>query len=592
MRFSARSKGGILLSIITILTLVSAIMVTIVSRGTASRAASTAPITATYQGKSLNGVQTATLPGIPTKVTQPHQQQTSPQDLDAHAGGKAASKTGAVHGVPVTKGTAILNAAAEGSLLHNFNALSDLDQATANGAVFGLGPFGFEVTPPDQGLCVGHDFTLSGNPTAVFELINDAVAEYSPSGTLLRPVSAIVSFFADPFAFSDPRCFYDAKNHAFYFTIISFNATTGNTVDDVAVLDSHGFAVYQFDSSLGGTCFGDQPHVGYDNNNLYVATDEFCGPTQSVYEGALLIAISKSQLLQEVAAPNAVEFGPLVLGGVPILTLQPAVSPGVGTEYLLNSFPFDQFGNNNSIANTLGFWQVKGGVHVTTGGTVTLTGTIITSETYAFPQPAASTGNGSVTLVSGGPLTNIPVTSEAFLNPDDSRMQQVQAFNQAGDVDLYASLPTAINIPGDPSARDGVAWFKIDAESQTFEAQGYVAVAGSYLLYPAIYHTGDGTTALVFTITSPTLNPSAAYTVMSSTATSFGGITITATGAGPHLSFSDALFGRARWGDYSAAVLGPDNTNLWLATEYIPPTANQDPFDNWGTNIFEVAGAQ
>jgi hypothetical protein len=67
------------------------------------------------------------------------------------------------------------------------------------------------------------------------------------------------------------------------------------------------------------------------------------------------------------------------------------------------------------------------------------------------------------------------------LNPDDDRMQQVQAFSQAGDVDLFASLPTAINIPGDPSARDGVAWFKIDAESQSFEAQGYVVVAGSSL---------------------------------------------------------------------------------------------------------------
>jgi hypothetical protein len=95
----------------------------------------------------------------------------------------------------------------------------------------------------------------------------------------------------------------------------------------------------------------------------------------------------------------------------------------------------------------------------------------------------------------------------------------------------------------------------------------------------------------VFTITGQTLNPSAACTVMSSTATSFGGITITAAGAGPHLSFSDALFARARWGDYSAADLGPDGTNLWLATEDIPPTAHQDPFDNRGTNIFEVAGA-
>jgi len=37
--------------------------------------------------------------------------------------------------------------------------------------------------------------------------------------------------------------------------------------------------------------------VGYDNNNLYIATDQFCGPLENTYEGALFIAISKSQLL-------------------------------------------------------------------------------------------------------------------------------------------------------------------------------------------------------------------------------------------------------------------------------------------------------
>jgi hypothetical protein len=27
---------------------------------------------------------------------------------------------------------------------------------------------------------------------------------------------------------------------------------------------------------------------------------------------------------------------------------------------------------------------------------------------------------------------------------------------------------------------------------------------------------------------------------------------------------------------------------IWLATEYIPPTADQDAIDNWGTYMFEV----
>jgi hypothetical protein len=465
MRFSVRSKGGILLSIITILTVVSAIMVTLVSHGTLSHAASAATITATYQGKPLTGSQTATSTGIPTKVIQPAHPRTAPLVIGSqNPGGKAASKTTSLHGLPVAKGTA-LNNAAEGSLLHNFNGLSNTANDTLNG---------FEITPPDQGLCAGHDFSLPGNPSVVIEPVNLVVAEYTPSGTLIAQES-LFTLFADPFAIGDVRCFYDAQNQAFYFTEIGVDPTGTFTVDDVAVFDHHGFAVYQFDSSLGGTCFGDQPHVGYDNNNLYVATDEFCGPLQNTYSGALLIAISKSQLLQEVASPNAVSFGPLALGGVPILTLQPAVSAGIGTEYLLNSFPYDQFGNNNNIANTLGFWQVKGGRHVTTGGVVTLTGTIITSETYAFTQLAASTGTGTVVNVVNG----LPITSEAFLNPDDSSMQQVQAVNTNGDVDLYASLPTALNIAGDPSARDGAAWFKIDAESHTFEAQGYVAAAGS-----------------------------------------------------------------------------------------------------------------
>src|SRR6266852_6041546 len=116
--------------------------------------------------------------------------------------------------------------------------------------------------------------------------------------------------------------------------------------------------------------------------------------------------------------------------------------------------------------------------------TVTLTGQIIGSETYAFPVPAASTGTGSVTIV---PPNNTPVTSEAFLNPDDSRMLQVQLVrdNQNG-LQLYAALDTAVTIGNDPSARDGAAWFVLDPTHASITNQGYIAVAGAYLLYPAI----------------------------------------------------------------------------------------------------------
>jgi hypothetical protein len=154
-----------------------------------------------------------------------------------------------------------------------------------------------------------------------------------------------------------------------------------------------------------------------------------------------------------------------------------------------------------------------------------------------------------------------------------------------GRIQLWTALDTAVAINGDPSARDGAAWFQIDPTRQRVASQGYVAVQGAYLLYPAVLAPEHGPAAMVFTITSRTINPSAAFTTLGSNT-----VTVVAAGAGPHMSFSDALFKVARWGDYSFAALDPDGSGIWLATEYIPPTAFQDPIDNWGTYVFEVSG--
>jgi len=116
--------------------------------------------------------------------------------------------------------------------------------------------------------------------------------------------------------------------------------------------------------------------------------------------------------------------------------------------------------------------------------------------------------------------------------------------------------------------------------------QGYVVAKGANLLYPAIQPQRSGPAAMVFTITSAHINPSAAYTTLGSNT-----ITTVAAGAAPHVSFSDAPpYNTARWGDYSFAALDPSGSGIWLATEYIPPSADQDPMDNWGTYVFEVTG--
>jgi hypothetical protein len=209
---------------------------------------------------------------------------------------------------------------------------------------------------------------------------------------------------------------------------------------------------------------------------------------------------------------------------------------------------------------------------------------VLRSEPYAFPVPAPSTGNGSTTTFSGA-----TITSETALNPDDSRLSAPVnvSVGPGGSVNLWTSLDAAVNPTGGTATKDGAAWFEISTSAGRVIRQGYVAASGNAsLLYPAVYAARNGTATMVYTITSPTLNPSAAFSVLGRP-----GIEIVGPGSGPHFSFSDAPpFNSPRWGDYSWAAPDPESSQIWMATEYIPPTSEWDGFDNWGTYIFAVKG--
>jgi hypothetical protein len=470
-------------------------------------------------------------------------------------------------------------------LFHSFNGLSDLDQAQVNGGE-GVG----ELTPPDQGLCVGRDALLPGDPKVVFEAINLAVRETSTNGTPLRPDFSLATLFDDPFAQGDVRCLYDARAQTFYFTEIGYPpggpvppALPMNTTDEVAVWNANGVSDYAFDSSLGDTCFGDQPKTGFNNNALLMSTDEYCGASQ-VEIGALTLVISKPELVAQDPTVDSALVGPVSLAGIPVIGLDPAINTGTGTGYLVNSFPYlDGLGTPNPVGNTLGLWTLTNTADVATDpGAITLSGTVIRSEKYAFPVPATSTGTGQVAYTIGG----FPITSEAALNPDDSRLTEPVQVSRSpfGGIQLWTALSAAVYPHGDGTARDAAAWFRIGVGSQRVTAQGYVTARRANLLYPAVAVPSFGPPLMVFTITSKTINPSAAYAVLG-----IGRIITVATGAGAHLSFSDAPpFNSPRWGDYSFAQVDPSGIGVWMGTEYIPPAAHQDPIDNWGTYLVDV----
>jgi hypothetical protein len=567
----ARLSAGIVVGVVTLVAPLAA---------TATTAAAAPTFAATYHGTAGSApriVQAADFSGLTARTSS-----FSPEGPRAltHFSARGLSMIGA------SDATSAGVSALDGPFqrMQSFNGLSDLDQANVNGGA-GAG----EVTPPDQGLCIGNDPTLPGNPKVAFEVINDAVRETTLAGTRLRPDVSLATVFDDPFAQGDVRCVYDAAAHSFYFTEIGYppggpsplSPLPLNTTVEVAVLNAHGLADYAFDTSLGDTCFGDQPKTGFDSNALIISTDEYCGPGGNNYEGALAVIISKPQLLAEDATVDDALLGPVSLDGNPVVGLDPAINTGSTTGYYVNSVPFLADGSNNPVGTTLGLWTLTNSAAVATDpAAITLSGTSISSEPYAFPVPATSTGTGTVTTVDG-----LPITSETALNPDDSRLSGPVSVThtQFGGTLLYTALDATTSPAGDTHPRDGAAWFAINAGSGKIAQQGYITARGANLLYPAIAAPAVGSPVAVFTITSKTINPSAAYSLLGSHR-----IYTVATGAGAHVSFSDVLFGEARWGDYSFAQVDPSGIGIWLATEYIPPVADQDPIDNWGTYVFEV----
>lgn len=588
MRFSARSKVGIILSIVTILTIVSGFLVmTLSSRGTASHAAAQ---TQTFHGhggqihaksghaahfvKHARPAVTKALlkHGHPSQVRSGHTRANTKLKTNAHASTVSAAE---LVSLPHTN-------TSEGGLLQNFAGLNNIDNFFFNA--------GSLPEPPDQALCVGTSSAFSAAPeTVVFEAVNDVIAVFDTSGTLLGEEN-LSTFFSTPFALGDPKCTYDTSTGTFYFTELDSNLATFSGID-VAVFNSTDVlppptALYFIDmtfppTSVNGTtptnpfciavggCFGDQPHIGLDTNAFYISTDEFDLATQSVSDGASLLILSKEQLQHEASVVEIDNFEALSLGAVPIRTLQPAVNTSSsGTEYLLNSFPLTPSGAPQLAENHLGLWTVKHDAEVTTGdfAAVTLEGTTIKVETYAFPTAILSTFG----------------TALAFGTYDD-RMMQVQGIKdtRTGHIDLWAALGSAVSIPGDPVTRDGIAWFKIDAKAQSVLQQGFVASAGKYLVYPSIMHTVEGSSDIVFTITSPALDPSVAFVRRLAGQRNFGGLKITGLGID--------FYNGTRWGDYSAATLDPNGKDVWIAGEFVNLNDLLLP-NNWSTQVSEVKG--
>ena len=459
-------------------------------------------------------------------------------------------------------------------LLQNFNGTSSHDSAVTN--------FNQEFEPPDQGLCAGNGF--------VADMVNSAYTIYKSDGNVVAGPFNINDVFnegATQFT-SDPRCYYDATTNTWFATIlfisggdfggfgntshldIAVNSPNGPTVNGHAGDPTNPWIVYQIDttdpSGNGCPCFGDQPRLGIDGQNVYVTSDQFSinGPA---FNGGQIYAFSKKDLVNLKPSVHYVEYGNLHAGGSISLAPQPAFTTGTpGAEYFLGSLD-----PNGTFDQRVSVWALTDPSAVSSGGRPTLSHVVLRSEAYGVPPNAQQKGASSL------------------INSGDDRMQQTQFINGS----LWGESTTALTVAGDSTERAGAAWFrvvphvtggKLDSATKILQ-QGYVGVAGNYFIYPAFQVAPDGGAVMVGTLSGSDMFPSAAFTTLAPGAASFGPVQVGAPGSTHYATTG------TRWGDYSFAALDPSGKSVWLATEYIPPKSSQTPDGNanWGTRVMDVA---
>ncbi len=526
-----------------------------------SAARAAAPVTV-YAPATVGVVAPTTGPTAAAALSQTaHHTQRGARSTIASTGNAAAAIAAA--------GVSSAAASVPSSLLSNFNGTSSNDSRKTN--------FNQEFEPPDQGLCVGNGYVL--------EPVNSAYRIFTTNGKPIEGPTNVNDLFdqgSTQFT-SDPRCYYDATTNTWFATILFLSG--GEAVDgkssqlDIAVNSSGNpeniWTQYEIDTTNAGgngcPCFGDQPTLGMDQDNLYVTTNEFSilGPE---FNGAQVYAFSKKDLVAG-APTHFAHFGTLSIGGTLAASVQPAISTGSPSAEFFLSTQDSQAGNKNATnggGSVIGVWAMTDRTALQNGHSPVLSSTLISSETYG--QPPAAAQKGATSTIDSG----------------DDRMQQTQYINGS----LWGELTSSVSIAHDPTVRAGAAWFSVHPTisrnhigSSSIQRQGYVAMAGNNVIYPALQALPSGNAAMGFAVTGAGHFPSAAYAVLGASQSGFGSIHIAANGTGPYALTS------SRWGDYSWAVIDPAGNGVWMATEYVPPLASQTPdrVSNWGTRVFEVA---
>lgn len=513
-----------------------------------------------------------------------------------------------------------LSTSAGPNMIFNRRGLVTTDSANVNG---------FDVEPPDQGMCANSKWALEG--------VNLAFNLYPAAGgpPLYQNAIAMNTFFGLDYTWftSDPKCYHDPLAKRWYATALGFSSDTLTQIEIIAVSQTDDptgqWDVYYLDVTNDGQpgtcpCLGDQPLLGTDANGIYITTNSYtyaavfaggadCSPSASgCFNGAQVYAISKAALFHGGVVAG-VHFDTYNCCGFPgtggnsqVFSLQPTLSQGGtsattqnGTEYVMGTTdwcaaPSACPGDDQNAIIVGGITQTASLNGSPPGLNVGLSLTYGSGPIkYEYPQLAVPQKTGPTPLADDPSCSGC--TEQGVLSNDD-RMNQT--WYSAGNVWGAANTEVTSSNGGD---HVGVAYWNVHPTwanpttlNFSYVHYGYIAHTTESVWFPGFAVPTNGHPTVSLDLSGPANFPSAAYTQFTPGPQATGTIYNFGPGKAPEDGFTcyPQLFGYGppcRWGDYTTAQVMPDGT-VWLGAENIPPASFRDFYTNWGTRIAHVSG--
>jgi len=423
--------------------------------------------------------------------------------------------------------------------------------------------------PPDGAVAAGSNDVVAA--------INALIGIYDKAGNQLAPYQSMSSFFSNlglSGGYSDPRVVYDEVQGRFIITddLIDYDffwnitdsyvlVAVSQTSDPTGLWNKFAFETKGQNQAGTTDTWSDYPTVGLNSSGLYIATDQYedCNAYDSscVFSDAWIMVISLSDLYAANPTPTVTTFkNVMTAGGAQAAAIQPALTFGNPSEEFLVAalFPSDPNAASSSVLNLFS---------INTSGTPSLTRMDLAVPSYAMPPDASQPG------------TVVPIATNDF--------RLINAVWAGGN------LWCAQNVADDLGTSAVARWYEIglaDLSQPMLQDWGTITGSGN-AFYPAITPTSNGQVTVVFSTSSTSQYPSAAYSGRAATDPPGALRTPVVYRAGltPYTqSYTDST-GKVwyRWGDYSGISLDPAGGGAWAITEY-----SKGPDPNYGTAIANI----